>query len=905
MSFRVRSLLQLLALVFTVSLQAAKPQLQTRTFKVPPDFLCCEVPSPTEPHGVAADPFASPAPATTPALDAPPPNPKTARQILEAAGITFPDGASASFNPLSSQLTVTNSQPNLDITELYVEALKKHEPATVAFTLTVIEGPGELIRQANAAASKTTNTSKQLATLLDHANKPGSNVRIIADSFLETKSGTRATIESVRERTHPTEFSLDAQSRSSIATEMRQIGLRLEIEPTIGSDGATIDTTLSLTLNATPPTQRQLSLDDPVTGHTAEFPVTDIPATQITTGLSIIAGSTKLIGITKPVGTPQENADILCAAFLTATLRRVAALPMPQPKVAAPSSVPPGMIFAALHAPDGLFDEALHGTKPVTLQSWLAQTNITFPPGSSIEHRGGMLRLINTTDNIALITAIIHQLLSLSPKTVACTLHTFEAPAPFLRELTRQTLAIADDSAMLAAVEAAVARDEATCINSTFLETKSGFHASHHSAREHRYLDGFGTNAQGRPDLSFTTRQVGSLLEVEPTVGADSRTLELTLSHELHPTSPLIHREHFRDPASQQPFDIPLTDFNIHKTLTSLSITKGGTKLISLNQPTGRDKPGVLWATFLKCDVVSQVAKPRLAKAETKPARKPSADPKAIHTRAFRVPPDFLSAGGGSTSPDGKNRPRTARQILEAAGVTFPEGTAAYYGPPTSQMVVTNTNENLDLIQTYVDSILFCPQTNTTFTTHILQGPGPLLRRLTAQAASKSDHRAELDELLAAVKAGTVQHLNTARIETKSGTRATSTQATQHPALSSVSVNDKGAPVFKQDTRQVGLTVELEPTVGADGVTVELTLAPEFHTAPPLEHREHLIDTQGSRLEFPLTDYFTSKLTTSITMPDGTARLLSLYKPTGKPEFEKQDILQAIFITCDLLRAGQ
>ena len=37
-------------------------------------------------------------------------------------------------------------------------------------------------------------------------------------------------------------------------------------------------------------------------------------------------------------------------------------------------------------------------------------------------------------------------------------------------------------------------------------------------------------------------------------------------------------------------------------------------------------------------------------------------------------------------------------------------------------------------------------------------------------------------------------------------------------------------------------------------------------------------------------------------MSDGTAKLLSLYKPTGKPEFEKEDILQAVFITCDLLR---
>ncbi len=155
------------------------------------------------------------------------------------------------------------------------------------------------------------------------------------------------------------------------------------------------------------------------------------------------------------------------------------------------------------------------------------------------------------------------------------------------------------------------------------------------------------------------------------------------------------------------------------------------------------------------------------------------------------------------------------------------------------------------------------------------------------------------------MKTGTVQHLDTARIETKSGTRATSEQAIESTAVTDLSMNDKNEPVFKQEMRRVGLTVELEPTIGADGVTVELSLAPEFHTAPPFEHREHITDTQGRRLEFPLTDYFTSKLTTGITLPDGTTRLLSLYKPTGKPEFEKDDILQAIFITCDILRSGE
>lgn len=243
--------------------------------------------------------------------------------------------------------------------------------------------------------------------------------------------------------------------------------------------------------------------------------------------------------------------------------------------------------------------------------------------------------------------------------------------------------------------------------------------------------------------------------------------------------------------------------------------------------------------------------------------------------------------------------------ILEAQGITFPEGATASFNPATSTLFVKNTNENLLLADEFIASITRSLPKLIAFTTHVLQGPGPLLRRLTTQAATKSDHHAELDELLAAVTAGTVQHLNTARIETKSGTHATSSQASEHIAITGVSVNDKSEPAFEQEMRNVGLSIELEPYVGADGVTVELNIAPEFHTAPPFEHREHVIDTQGRRLEFPLTDYFITKTTTGITLPDGTARLLSLYKPTGKPEFEREDILQAIFITCDILRAGE
>lgn len=898
MSFR-SLLLPLSFLTFAWQAQASS-ELHTRTFKVPPDFLSSYIPSSDSP-AAPADPFA--APATIPAVNAPPPKRhNSAKQLLEAQGVTFPEGASASFNPITSQLTVTNTQPNLDLVEAYAESLKRQAPANVAFTLTVIEGPGELIRAANDAASRRADATSALTALLDHAKKPGSNVRIVGDAFLETKSGTRATVEAVREHSHATEFKLDAKSRASVAKETSQIGLHLEIEPTVGADSSTISVTVGLTLNAAPPTHRQVSVNDPLTGHAADFPVTNIAGTRISTGLTIIVGNTKLLGITKPVGTPQESADILCAVFLTAKLRRVEALPLAQPKAPAPATVQPGMIFAALPVPDGLFDEFLNASPPVTLQAWLTKAGIPLPPGALIQHRDGVLRLINTPNNVAFIMQEVEQRLSVFARTVAVTLHTLEAPAHFLRDLARQTLAFADDSVMFAAVEAAVARGGAKFITSTFLETKSGNRATHYAAREHRSLDTFGTDAQGRPKLGFKTRLIGSLLEVEPIIGADSRTVELILSHELHPAAPIFRRDHFRDPASQQPFDMPVTDFHSAKTVTGISISNGGIKLVSLNKPTGREDTGALWATFLKCDVVPQVArKLQPVPEKPKPPKLTSPHPDGQVTRSMHVNPKIMHA----LMHENPGKSKTAKQVFEEAGIQFPEGASVSYGAATSQMVVRNTPENLEQIESFLESILYDPPISAVCTIHVLQGPGPLLRRLTAQAASKSDHRAELDELLAAVKAGTVQHLNTARIETKSGNRATAEQVTQQQVITEVSVNDKGEPFFTQEMRKVGLLLELEPLVFADGVTVELNIAPEFHTAAPLEHREHILDTQGRRLEFPLTDYHSAKVNTAITMPDGTARLLSLYKPTGKPEFEKEDILQAIFITCDILRVGE
>lgn len=89
-------------------------------------------------------------------------------------------------------------------------------------------------------------------------------------------------------------------------------------------------------------------------------------------------------------------------------------------------------------------------------------------------------------------------------------------------------------------------------------------------------------------------------------------------------------------------------------------------------------------------------------------------------SRSFRVPPDFLSSAGDGASNDAKaedpfsEKPaergllakrRGAKEILEASGVTFPEGASAVFNAATNTLLVRNTMANVDLIEQIVESV--------------------------------------------------------------------------------------------------------------------------------------------------------------------------------------------------------
>lgn len=94
-------------------------------------------------------------------------------------------------------------------------------------------------------------------------------------------------------------------------------------------------------------------------------------------------------------------------------------------------------------------------------------------------------------------------------------------------------------------------------------------------------------------------------------------------------------------------------------------------------------------------------------------------------TRIYKVPPDFetmgggasadaaapaapadpFAAGGGAAPASGLIKRQSALEILKAQGIPFPEGATAVFNKVTSQLIVKNTQPNLDLVESFVDSI--------------------------------------------------------------------------------------------------------------------------------------------------------------------------------------------------------
>lgn len=109
-------------------------ELVTRTYRVPPDFLTNISSGAGESAPAEEDPFAS-----GPAKEGLLTRRLSAQEALSRQGITFPEGATATYNAATNSLRVVNTGTNQDIISQLVETMARTEPVMVSVRVTMIK----------------------------------------------------------------------------------------------------------------------------------------------------------------------------------------------------------------------------------------------------------------------------------------------------------------------------------------------------------------------------------------------------------------------------------------------------------------------------------------------------------------------------------------------------------------------------------------------------------------------------------------------------------------------------------------------------------------------------------------------------------------------------------------------
>lgn len=107
--------------------------LTTRSYQVPPNFIQMQ---PMEDQADAFDPFGPVGGQPERGLSL---RRMGAREFLEQQGVTFPEGATATFNPVNSTLVVRNTRTNLEMVEFLVDEALGTAPRQVEIRMTMIQ----------------------------------------------------------------------------------------------------------------------------------------------------------------------------------------------------------------------------------------------------------------------------------------------------------------------------------------------------------------------------------------------------------------------------------------------------------------------------------------------------------------------------------------------------------------------------------------------------------------------------------------------------------------------------------------------------------------------------------------------------------------------------------------------
>lgn len=526
-----------------------------------------------------------------------------------------------------------------------------------------------------------------------------------------------------------------------------------------------------------------------------------------------------------------------------------------------------------------------------------------------------------------------------------------EAPAPLLRSIVSRLHEKGDHSELVEEIEAEIDAGNAKILSKGRIDANSGQRSKIEQVEEITYPVDFAVAPDGTIEYESETLSEGTVWEVDPVIGADEETIDLNIALRNN-FAPTVENE------------VPLNNFEEKEVsiqsmeIFNSSITSQYTLISDTARVLGVWKPHVaglpatetLHAAFVRANVVRVLPLPNenlarylrdhgdavmpIPEGELEFKKAAEEIPEGMIVRRFRIPPTFLSAGmagrnRGAPAADPFAAPAgeptftikaTAKDILQAAGISFPEGSSANYIPATSTLVIRNTPEQIALVEAYVMSISAGVERSIGVTAHLVQAPSSLLREATNNTRGLADHRDEWERLQ---EADGFSILSTNWIEGRSGQRAKveTRKDFQIPGAAYLSYGldspktEKGAipdraPAYLTGdfvAESIGTSLEIDPVLGADQDTVDINVTFEHDYAPPsiAGPPEGPEDENKLVLEGPTTRFHRANVLTSTTMRSGMIRLVGIWTPEGTPEFDNANITQGLFIKVDVVPVSE
>jgi hypothetical protein len=244
--------------------------------------------------------------------------------ILETAGVAFPKGAAAYFDPATSTLIVINTQEGLDTIEAYTQSfIDGGRPINLFHTLHIFEAQASTVRELTEEAARHSDHHEAVQKLEDLTSK--GQAREISILRVPTRSGQRLRAQSGEHRLTIKKFKPDDKGRIKGSTTSAIVGTSLEVETVMGGDGHTLDVMAVMNYDYAPPSEGLPNAAPSDKAFAIAAPQMEYHCAKLEFQATMHSGMARLMGVWKPEGSHEwDGKDVLHVAFLEITQLTVA-----------------------------------------------------------------------------------------------------------------------------------------------------------------------------------------------------------------------------------------------------------------------------------------------------------------------------------------------------------------------------------------------------------------------------------------------------------------------------------------------------------------------------------------------------------------------------------------------------